>query len=33
MADQLAKEAVVHIRFEGQSRDIPLADLDLGPLS
>jgi hypothetical protein len=24
---------VVHIRFEGRSMDIPLAELDLGPLS
>jgi hypothetical protein len=24
---------VVHIRFEGRSVDIPLAELDLGPLS
>ena len=33
MAEQRNGAAVVHIRFEGQSRDIPLADLDVGPLS
>ena len=27
------REAVVHIRFDGRSRDIPLGDLDVGPLS
>lgn len=25
--------AVVHIRFEGRSTDIPLAELDVGPVS
>jgi hypothetical protein len=25
--------AVLHVRFEGRSRDIPLAELDLGPQS
>jgi hypothetical protein len=33
MAEQRNGNAVIHIRFEGQSRDIPLADLDVGPLS
>jgi len=33
MADQRNGSAVVHIRFEGHSRDIPLADLDVGSLS
>ncbi len=33
MAEQLARDAVVHVRFEGRSRDVPLADLDLGPFS
>jgi hypothetical protein len=25
--------AVLHVRFEGRSRDVPLAELDLGPQS
>jgi hypothetical protein len=33
MAEQLNGSAVVHIRFEGRSQDIRLADLDLGPRS
>jgi hypothetical protein len=33
MAEQRNGSAVVHIRFEGRSRDIALADLDVGPLS
>ncbi len=33
MAEQLNGSAVVHIRFEGRSQDIPLAGLDLGPRS
>ena len=33
MAEQLNGSAVVHIRFEGRSRDIPLSDLDVGSLS
>lgn len=32
MAPQLAN-AVVHVRFEGRSRDVPLGDLDLGPFA
>jgi hypothetical protein len=32
MAEML-NGAVLHVRFEGQSRDIPLAALDLGPRS
>ncbi len=31
MAELLNGGPVVHIRFEGLSRDIPLSDLDLGP--
>jgi hypothetical protein len=33
MADQLQGEAVVHIRFEGRSLDIPLSTLDVGGFS
>jgi hypothetical protein len=31
MAERVLSEAVVHIRFEGRSFDIPLSTLDLGP--
>jgi hypothetical protein len=31
MAEQILQEAVVHVRFDGESRDVPLSDLDLGP--
>jgi hypothetical protein len=31
MAELLNGGPVVHIRFEGRSRDIPLGSLDLGP--
>jgi hypothetical protein len=27
---ELARDAVLHIRFEGRSTDIPLGDLDIG---
>ncbi len=30
---ELLNDAVVHVRFEGRSRDVPLRDLDLGPRS
>jgi hypothetical protein len=33
MADIRNAVQVVHIRFEGRSLDIPLPELDLGPLS
>ena len=33
MADIRNEVHVVHIRFEGRSLDIPLPELDLGPLS
>lgn len=33
MAELLNGGAVIHVRFDGRSRDIPLKDLDLGPLS
>lgn len=33
MASRMDREKVLHIRFEGRSFDIPLADLDLGVLS
>ena len=33
MAEQLQNGAVVHIRFDGRSRDIPLAQLDIGEMS
>jgi hypothetical protein len=33
MADIRNEVHVVHIRFEGRSLDIPLTELDLGPLS
>jgi hypothetical protein len=32
-ADNLQNVPWLHIRFEGRSYDLPLADLDLGPLS
>ena len=32
-ADVLQNVPWLHIRFEGRSYDLPLADLDLGPLS
>src|SRR4051812_6881285 len=31
MTELLRSDPVVHVRFEGRSRDVPLADLDLGP--
>ncbi|REJ68217.1 MAG: hypothetical protein DWQ31_08800 [Planctomycetota bacterium] len=33
MIAQLNEAAVLHIRFDGRSFDIPLADLDVGHLS
>jgi len=33
MADIHNEVNVVHIRFEGRSLDLPLPELDLGPLS
>ena len=33
MAGQVNGLAVAHIRFEGRSLDIPLNDLDVGPMS
>jgi hypothetical protein len=33
MAELLNGGPVVHIRFEGRSRDLPLNELDLGPRS
>jgi hypothetical protein len=33
MAEQPNAVAVVHIRFEGRSLDIPQGDLDVGPAS
>ena len=32
-ADILQNAPLLHIRFEGRSYDVPLSDLDLGPLS
>ena len=29
----MANAALLHIRFDGKSADIPLADLDVGPAS
>ena len=29
----MAENAVLHLRFAGRSFDVPLADLDVGPLS
>jgi hypothetical protein len=31
--NELLNRAVLHVRFEGHSRDLALADLDVGPLS
>ena len=31
MAEQRNGAPVLHVRFDGRSRDIPLGDLDLGP--
>ena len=31
MAEQLNDHAVVHVRFDGRSLDIPLSGLDVGP--
>lgn len=33
MADIRTLDLVAHIRFDGRSRDIPLADLDVGTVS
>jgi hypothetical protein len=33
MAEQTKVAAVAHIRFEGRSLDVPLAELDIGPRS
>jgi hypothetical protein len=33
VAQLLNQEAVLHVRFDGQSLDIPLADLDVGAAS
>ena len=33
MAETANGAAVLHIRFEGRSVDIPLGDLDVGPMS
>ena len=33
MAQLLNQEAVLHVRFDGQSLDIPLGDLDVGTAS
>jgi hypothetical protein len=33
MSQLLNQEAVLHVRLDGQSLDIPLADLDLGSAS
>jgi hypothetical protein len=33
MAEQANGAAVLHIRFEGRSVDIPVSDLDVGPMS
>ena len=32
-ADNMHNAALLHIRYEGRSYDVPLTDLDLGPLS
>lgn len=32
-ADILQNAPMLHIRYEGRSYDVPLTDLDLGPLS
>ena len=33
MAEVLNGGGVVYVRFDGRSQDIPLSDLDVGPLS
>jgi hypothetical protein len=33
MAEQMARENLAHIRFEGRSLDVPLSTLDVGPHS
>jgi hypothetical protein len=33
MAELINEGAVLHVRFDGRSLDIPLEDLDLGPRS
>jgi len=33
MVDSQDRAAVLHIRFEGRSLDIPLSDLDVGKIS
>jgi hypothetical protein len=33
MAETQGEAAVLHVRFEGRSLDIPLGDLDVGQLS
>jgi hypothetical protein len=33
MADLLTEHAVLHVRFDGRSIDIPLSGLDIGPAS
>jgi hypothetical protein len=33
MAEIRSEVHVVHVRFEGRSLDIPLTEIDLGPLS
>jgi hypothetical protein len=33
MVARIDETPVLHIRFEGRSFDIPLSDLDVGPLS
>jgi hypothetical protein len=33
MGMPVPEQAVLHIRFEGQSRDIPLRDLAVGPFA
>ena len=33
MANPQEGQAVLHVRFEGRSRDIPLSELDVGPFA
>ena len=33
MVDRIHEPAVLHIRFDGRSFDIPLSDLDVGTMS
>jgi hypothetical protein len=33
MAELINEGAVLHVRFDGRSLDIPLAQLDIGPFS